>query len=227
MFEALIEKGRLPHALLLTGRDKKALETAASDLASKLAQGPDLFEFHPQGKLALHTVEAMNTLKQEAILPCYLGDKKVFVLYEIDRILPQASNSLLKVFEEPPPGIYFIMTTENKEKTLPTIISRCQIFRIPGQPQERPLSPSLEAFLKTKRYTDCRPFFAAIKTIAEEVDAEEDPLVFQKKAEELFEALEHRHPGKGPYFEEARLKLSRSTALSVILESLFIKLGYL
>lgn len=227
MFEALIEKGRLPHALLLTGRDKGRLESAASELALKLAQGPDLFEFRPQGKLALHTVEAMNSLKQEAFLPCYLGDKKVFVVYDVDRILPQASNSLLKVFEEPPPGVFFILTTENKAKTLPTIVSRCQTFRIPGLPQERLLTPALDTFLKTKRYTDSRPFFAGIKAVADEVEAEEDPLVFQKKADELFESLEERHPGKTPYFEEARLKLSRSTALSAILESLFIKLGYL
>lgn len=227
MFNRLIESKSLPHAILLTGRGKKALEEEAERLAYSLTNVPDLFLFRPEGKMAQHTMESMLSIRIEANIPCYLHDKKVFLIYEIDRIHPHASHALLKTFEEPPPGVFFILTTLRREKIVPTILSRFHTFWVAGTEDVEPLSLPLQTFLKTPKYTDSRPFFAGIKAITAEYDALEDPLHFQEAAEELWENLERVHPGKAPFFQEARLKLSRSTSLQCILESLFIKLGYL
>lgn len=192
-----------------------------------MASGPDRFEFRPEGKLGMHTAENMQALRKEAFLPPYLHPKKVFIVYDVDRLPPYASNSLLKIFEEPPAGIHFILTTTFREKTLPTILSRAQCFWVAGKPTEKAPSPTLESFLKEGRYRDFRPFAAGIKAIADEISVYEDPIEYQEKAEEIWEALEARHPDKTPFLEEARFKLSRSTSMTSILESLFIKLGYL
>lgn len=227
MFKALVEKGRLPHAILLAGRSKPRLEDEAMKLARQLTDVPDLFEYRPEGKMALHPIEKMRELKDEVYLPCYQHDKKVFVLYEADRMMPQAANALLKTFEEPAPGVTLILTTMKREKILPTILSRCQTFWLSGTPTEDPFLPVVEQFLTKGKYTDSRPFFAGIKAIAAEYEKEEDPLVLQESAEELWQKLEVLHPTKSPFLEEARLKMSRSTSFQAILESLFIKLGYL
>lgn len=227
MFKKLIENNRVPHAILLAGRSRPALEREAHTLAFGLSDVPDLFEYRPEGKVGLHTIERMRELKEEVYLPAYQHDKKVFVIYEADRMLPQAANALLKTFEEPAPGVILILTTMRREKILPTILSRCQTFWVAGKPTEEPFLPVVETFLSEKKYLDSRPYFANIKAIAAEYEKEEDPLVFQEAAEELWKKLEVRHPQGAPFLEEARLKMSRSTSFHAILESLFIKLGYL
>ena len=49
----------------------------------------------------------------------------------------QASNTFLKLLEEPPKKTYFILIAEDTQLLLPTIISRCQILEI------KPIEPML------------------------------------------------------------------------------------
>lgn len=227
MFSKLIERNRVPHAILLAGQNTSLIEKEAKILAESLSSGADIFEYRPEGKMALHPIEKMRELRDEVYLPPYSNAKKVFVIYEADKMLTQTANALLKTFEEPSPQSILVLATTRRERIIPTIISRCQTFWVAGAPEPTPLSPLVEEFLSKGRYEDSRPFFQQIKKIAAEYDELEDPLVLQQAVEELFRALEERHPTKSRFIDEARLKLSRSTALSALLESLFIKLGYL
>ena len=54
------------------------------------------------------------------------GKARVYLLENIDYATPESMNSLLKMLEEPTPGIYAVLTCENKNRVLPTIQSRCQ-----------------------------------------------------------------------------------------------------
>ena len=45
-------------------------------------------------------------------------------------MMPQTSNKLLKILEEPPVNTYFILITSSIHAILPTIISRCQISNL-------------------------------------------------------------------------------------------------
>ena len=54
--------------------------------------------------------------------------KKVFILDEVHMLSTSASNALLKVLEEPPEDVVFILCTTEKHKILPTIISRCACY---------------------------------------------------------------------------------------------------
>ncbi|MDP2736537.1 MAG: DNA polymerase III subunit gamma/tau [bacterium] len=53
---------------------------------------------------------------------------KVFVIDEVHMLSPQAFNALLKVIEEPPANVIFILCTTEAHKVPATIISRCQRF---------------------------------------------------------------------------------------------------
>ena len=55
--------------------------------------------------------------------------KKVFVIYDIDTANPKAANMILKSIEEPMPGNYWIFTSDREDAVLPTIASRCLIWR--------------------------------------------------------------------------------------------------
>ncbi|WP_027123733.1 hypothetical protein [Mycoplasmoides pirum] len=56
------------------------------------------------------------------------GNKKIYLIKEIEKASKEAINSLLKFLEEPPSNTYAILTTKNEELVPPTILSRCQRF---------------------------------------------------------------------------------------------------
>lgn len=53
---------------------------------------------------------------------------KVYIIDEVHMLSPGASNALLKIMEEPPPHVKFILATTEIHKILPTILSRCQRY---------------------------------------------------------------------------------------------------
>ena len=53
------------------------------------------------------------------------GIKKGIVIYDAHLMADEAQNALLKSLEEPPENVIFFLITSNKEKLLPTILSRC------------------------------------------------------------------------------------------------------
>jgi DNA polymerase-3 subunit delta' len=57
------------------------------------------------------------------------GGRKVCVVLQADRMNPSSSNTLLKILEEPPAGVHFILTTERLSSMLPTISSRASVVR--------------------------------------------------------------------------------------------------
>lgn len=58
------------------------------------------------------------------------GKAKIYMLENIDNSSNESMNSLLKMLEEPEPGIYAIFTCQNLNRVLPTIQSRCQIIQL-------------------------------------------------------------------------------------------------
>lgn len=58
------------------------------------------------------------------------GNYRIYIIKDCDKMNKQAANCLLKFLEEPVPGIIAILLTNNFNKILSTIISRCQIIRL-------------------------------------------------------------------------------------------------
>ena len=59
-----------------------------------------------------------------------IGNKKVYIINESDKLNISSSNSILKFLEEPEDGIIAILVTENISSLLPTIVSRCQVLSL-------------------------------------------------------------------------------------------------
>ena len=64
------------------------------------------------------------------------ANKLIYVIHLVENMTPEAVNALLKFLEEPKPGVYGFLTTENEAKVLPTILSRAQILRLWLIPQD-------------------------------------------------------------------------------------------
>ena len=68
----------------------------------------------------------IDDLLEDASLPSFDGNWKIYILDECHMMTSSAQNRLLKTLEEPPEKVLMILCTTNPEKLLDTIISRCQ-----------------------------------------------------------------------------------------------------
>jgi len=71
-------------------------------------------------------IDDIKELQRMANLPPYEGKCKVFIIDEAEYLSSEAANRLLKILEEPPPKIVWILLTAEESRLLPTTISRCQ-----------------------------------------------------------------------------------------------------
>ncbi len=53
---------------------------------------------------------------------------KIYIIDEVHMLTPEAFNALLKMLEEPPAHVIFVLATTEPHRVLPTIVSRCQRF---------------------------------------------------------------------------------------------------
>ena len=75
-----------------------------------------------------NSVENIKTLMEQTLIPPQTGRYKVFIIDEVHMLSQAAFNAFLKTLEEPPAHVIFILATTEKNKILPTILSRCQIY---------------------------------------------------------------------------------------------------
>lgn len=75
-----------------------------------------------------NSVENIKTLMEQTLIPPQTGRYKVFIIDEVHMLSTAAFNAFLKTLEEPPQHVIFILATTEKNKILPTILSRCQIY---------------------------------------------------------------------------------------------------
>jgi DNA polymerase-3 subunit delta' len=54
---------------------------------------------------------------------------KIVVIQDIERLSLPLQNAMLKILEEPPEYVYFLLTSSNPEDILETIVSRCRVYR--------------------------------------------------------------------------------------------------
>lgn len=121
----------------LTGETyRKHGEEKGKDLVSLFHQNPFVTlhfwaeHLNAQGKHFLIQAERIRQLRNQLYLAPYHLPVKVVLIWYAELMHPVAANALLKILEEPPPQTFFILTTERKQKVLPTIRSRCQTFRL-------------------------------------------------------------------------------------------------
>jgi DNA polymerase-3 subunit gamma/tau len=81
-------------------------------------------------------VDDARELRERAPTAPAQGREKVYIIDEAQRLSREAFDALLKLFEEPPPGVRFILCTTEPQKMPPTIAGRCQRFEFRRIPTE-------------------------------------------------------------------------------------------
>jgi DNA polymerase-3 subunit delta' len=133
-----LEKGNFSHAYLFAGSEHVGKFTVALGWAEKLLGttsviNPNLIILRPEieekngviKKKAI-SVEDVRELQKKLIMTATESKFKIAIIDDADYLNTSAQNALLKTLEEPANGVILILIAQNKEKLLPTIISRCQ-----------------------------------------------------------------------------------------------------
>lgn len=145
---AAVVEGALPHALLLVGQrhvgqdalvraltaalvcptpSAPGLPCGACDVCGWIARGvhPALETFEREG--AAHLVEDVRgTWIPSAMRALPDAPRRVLRIVEADRMNEAAQNAFLKVLEEPPPSVVWVLEVEDEARLLDTVVSRCR-----------------------------------------------------------------------------------------------------
>ena len=145
LIDRAIRDNRLAHALLIHGQNLKQVESFAYELTSKLIEvshtddgvewHPDVFSVRPSKKSRVISVDDTRELIRNIQHSPQKGDRKVALIYEVDRLNASAANAFLKTLEEPPLNTTILLLTTRPYSLLATIRSRCQLFRLPTSNQ--------------------------------------------------------------------------------------------
>ena len=75
-----------------------------------------------------NSVEDIRKINEQVRIPPQIGSHKVYIIDEVHMLSNSAFNAFLKTLEEPPKHAIFILATTEKNKIIPTVLSRCQIY---------------------------------------------------------------------------------------------------
>jgi len=97
--------------------------------------------------------EASEILKKLS-LKAFESDFKIMIIWLPEKMHPSSANKLLKLIEEPPEKTLFILVSDEPDKVIPTILSRCQLVKIPSFKNEDISSYLIDTFKIHKARAD-------------------------------------------------------------------------
>jgi hypothetical protein len=141
--------------VILEGGDPASLHAHALKLASgwiwderKVLAGIHVdVSVLDNGAGTLIKTDEIRAIRRGSMLRPFDGEVKVYIIAHAHNMNQSAQNALLRILEEPPRYVRFILLTRNAAALLPTVRSRCVITRLPpGGQEERGHAGRAEAF---------------------------------------------------------------------------------
>ncbi len=108
-------------------------------------QHPDLTIIESETLGGMLKVEQIRELRKSVLLAPYQAAYRIVLLLRFEEANASAANALLKTLEEAPTKVILLLTADNVEQLLPTIVSRCEVLRLRSLPV-----PRVDEFLHSK-----------------------------------------------------------------------------
>lgn len=171
----------------------KQVEELADTIGSVIEERRQQPLYQPADGLAGHFVATARLLQRRAALTPAQGRRKVFILAEADRLVPQesspeAANALLKLLEEPPADSSFLLTVADPNRLLPTIRSRLVPLRL-GRLRDAEVERFLAAHAGVSGATLSRMVVGAGGSIGRALALGEEQAKAARAVEELLKAV--------------------------------------
>ena len=159
LFSKLAIKDKIPNSLICTGLKGVGKFSSALWLASLVNCTNSDINLRPCGRcphckkisqlnsVDIHVVEPDSVtlnlkidqirelVAESSFAPSELK-KRIFIVKNAERMTDEAGNSILKVLEEPPKYLLFILTASDSSSVLPTILSRCTEIKFRDIPKD-------------------------------------------------------------------------------------------
>lgn len=135
MLSGFIKSETLPHALIFTGPSGCGKTTLARILQKKLDVVD--FDFHEKNSSDFRGIDTVRDIRGTYQLYASHGadSKKIYYLDECHQLTKDAQNAMLKMLEDTPDHVYFMLATTDPKKLIDPIITRCTEIRV------KPLDP--------------------------------------------------------------------------------------
>lgn len=126
--ESLVEAENRPHVFLFHGSSGSGKTTFARILAKMVGGSEnDILEINMSNNRGIET--ARGIIGNVEYSPLF-GEASVYILDEFHKSTPDFQNAVLKIFEDTPDHVYFILCTTDPSKIIKTIKNRATIFEV-------------------------------------------------------------------------------------------------
>ena len=126
--EGLFKSDNFPHAVLLNGEKGLGKTSISRILRRKLKCSK--FDYNEVNCANHRGIDFIRSIERNAGLSPMQGNTKVWTLDECHMLTSEASNAFLKILEDTPKHVYFILCTTDPQKVIATIRSRCTSFAL-------------------------------------------------------------------------------------------------
>ena len=120
----------MARAEICVGQGEKPCGVCSGCVKANAGSHPDVFVAEGTGAARSFHVETIRFIRSDAYIKPNEAPNKVYLLIGADNMSDQAQNALLKVLEEPPAQVFFVLTCVSASSLLPTVRSRAQLFTL-------------------------------------------------------------------------------------------------
>ncbi len=148
-FLNLIQQKKFPHAIVIESKKSYEVTELVNEISKalictskekkpcgecngcrKFPNHPDIKKVQSTGVTKSFSVDAIREIRQDANVIPNEANCKVYLFMNADNFTIPAQNAFLKLLEEPPDNVYFILTVESSASLLPTILSRVALYHV-------------------------------------------------------------------------------------------------
>ncbi len=135
-----ISEGKLPHALIFEGPEGCGKKTLAKMTAAKIEPqyadkimkrlSPDVTVHGAEDGKKSVGISVIREIRESSVITPQELSVRVFIIDMAHTMTTEAQNALLKILEEPPKGVFFILLSQNASALLATVRSRAPVLRL-------------------------------------------------------------------------------------------------